>query len=1122
METDENLRRRRRIFAVILSLSSALLIITALYLSLVPIDLTRYRSRIESMIESRVSGDVAFEEIVIKFLPSPDVRLKGVTASTGGRPLLKAGSLRARLSLLPLLTGKAVFEDLDAVDAAAFIERDKDGITNLRKFVKAEKDAEKKGRKWKLAIKSFNISGSSIRFTDFSGAAPAVFEVTGIKGYLYERPEGIFYKADGLLLPASEISIAGDRKKEITSGTALLKAFDLKRLNPYLKKAGGNASVSGKAEMSLSYALGEKRLVNGKVVYRGLEAAYPRLFERPVRSSSGSASFNYTSDGKGSGFSITDIKLLAGGSIISGGVNVTGPKENRLVKASASTTPMGLASLKGLLPMKIIPVKTAKRIASIVPLGGAVKLESFSLSADVDTIKGKRLLSTPGAVFAAVTLNDLSFRYPGFKEPFSGVTGVASLENNGVRITGFTGRYNKELVEELKGSLSGLTGALSYDLSLKGVFDADESLGLAKELTGRVEGPFIERLRRANAEGDVILEAKAKGSIKGKKPIEYSGSAKIVNGALSYEPFPVALTSIDGEAGFDNSKIEIRSLGASDGFSELKLKGTVLGYRDKDLSFDLNAEGAASGTTVEALMKDRPAYAGLTLEGDVLFEADAKGRPGSFTSDFHIDTTPAYIKYKELVRKERDYPLDIKGGLAVEGKELSVKNGLASFGSTTLALSGKVDRGTSAYGFSASSERMPLSDLDDVSPILETNFPSGGIVSFSISSSKKPNEAAQYRGGIGVKDGHFKTPLIAMPVERINAFARFDGDRARIEIENLSAGESSLSGAIDVLSISGKSLTFDITSPRLRAEDIFRKKTEAVGEEKALKEAAREKILKEKGEKPAAPIIGIGSVSVAEGDVWNHKFSDLRVEVKFEGKTVHVAPISLTIDGGRATGGVTLYRDPENPLLFEADAKLADIDLGTMVASFGAKEPIVSGPLKGSVTLSGKRGGGFASGLNGKAALVSESGSLWKFLLMSKIFSVLNILSIDELLKEGMPYKSLSGDFSMADGIIKTDNLAFDSDSMRMSAYGSINAPDATIDSVLAVHPFVTIDKIISSIPLAGWIITGKEKSTVSFYFSVEGPLKAPEIDPVPTKSVEESVFGILERLIEAPMELLK
>ena len=139
-----------------------------------------------------------------------------------------------------------------------------------------------------------------------------------------------------------------------------------------------------------------------------------------------------------------------------------------------------------------------------------------------------------------------------------------------------------------------------------------------------------------------------------------------------------------------------------------------------------------------------------------------------------------------------------------------------------------------------------------------------------------------------------------------------------------------------------------------------------------------------------------------------------------------------------------------------------------------------------------------------------------------RIFSFVNIVSIDEAFREGLQYKKITGDVKIKDGVLSTDNLALDSDTLRMSAAGEIDFPDSHIDALLAFHPFVTIDKIISAIPLAGWIITGREKSTVSMYFAVEGPLSKPEIGPVPIKSVSTPVFGILERLLEAPVEILQ
>ncbi len=1127
MEKDKNLRRRRWILAVILSLPSALLIAALLYLSFVPIDLSDYRSNIESMIEARVSGDVGFEGIVIKFLPSPDIRLKGVSASNEGKPLLKAGSLRVRLSLMPLFTGKLVLEALEISNAKAFIERDEGGMTNLRKFLRIEEVKEPKAKKKiKLAIKSFNIDGSSISLTDKRPATPAVFEVTGIKGYLYEKPDGFTYKVDGLLLPSSGLSFAGKKEKGTIKGTALLNAFQLERLNPYIRKAAKDSSVAimGRADLNLSYNFDEKKLIEGKVVYKGLKAGYPRLFDTPIESGSGSASLNIIADDKGTEFRARDVRLLLGNFILNGAASVTGPKENRVVKVLASTTPIGLGSLKGLLPMKAIPKKAAARIEGIVPLGGTIKVDSFSLSADMDTLKRGRLLNKPGAVSLALTLNGLSFRHNGFKEPFSGITGKASLGNDELRVSEFSGRYNKELIQELKGSLSDLTGGLSYNFSLKGVFDANESLGLAKEMTRDMEGGFMEDLRKADAEGRVELEANVKGAVRGKNPLEYSGNAIVRDGALSYGPLPVRLTAINGEAGFDNLKIDIRSLSASDGYSDVRLNGTVSDYRGKDPSFELNAEGALSGETVRGIIKDQPVSPisnDLAFEGYVLFNASVSGHAGSFSSDVSLNAAPAHIKYKEFVRKEQDYPLTIDGSIALEGRELSIKKASASFGSSSLSLSGRINTETSAYILSVSSPKMRLSDLDDVSPFFATDFPSDGLVSFDISASKAPGAPAQYRGEVAVKDGHFKTPLIAKPVERINATARLNGDKARIDIEGLFAGDSFLAGRIDILSIADKAVSFEITSPRLIAGDIFRKKTEKEKDEEAAKKAAREKAIREKGEKPAPPVTGSGTIRALDGDAWGHKFSGLAIEVKFEGKTVRLAPITLSIDNGRVSGELTLHRGPED--LFEAEAKFSDIDLDTMISAFGAKERVLSGPLRGRIRLSGKRGARpFASGLNGQATLVSEKGRLWRFILTTKIFTILNIISIDELLKEGIPYKALSGDFSMSDGIISTSNMAFDSDSMRMSAYGRIDTVDATIDSILAVHPFVTIDKIISSIPLAGWIITGRQKSTVSFYFGIEGPLKSPDIDPVPTKSIKESVFGILERLIEAPMEFLR
>ncbi|HHD10927.1 MAG TPA: hypothetical protein ENK42_00665, partial [Deltaproteobacteria bacterium] len=133
-----------------------------------------------------------------------------------------------------------------------------------------------------------------------------------------------------------------------------------------------------------------------------------------------------------------------------------------------------------------------------------------------------------------------------------------------------------------------------------------------------------------------------------------------------------------------------------------------------------------------------------------------------------------------------------------------------------------------------------------------------------------------------------------------------------------------------------------------------------------------------------------------------------------------------------------------------------------------------------------------------------------------------NIISITDLFEEGLPYKKIRGDFTIKNGVISTDNLVLDSKSLRMSAIGSIDIAEKTIDTTLGLHPFVTIDKIISKIPLVGWIITGKDKSTVTMYYEIKGPLKNPHVEPIPIKGLGTQMLGIFQRLLTSPIKVLE
>ena len=71
------------------------------------------------------------------------------------------------------------------------------------------------------------------------------------------------------------------------------------------------------------------------------------------------------------------------------------------------------------------------------------------------------------------------------------------------------------------------------------------------------------------------------------------------------------------------------------------------------------------------------------------------------------------------------------------------------------------------------------------------------------------------------------------------------------------------------------------------------------------------------------------------------------------------------------------------------------------------------------------------------------------------------------------------------------------------------------------MKPFTTVDRIISKIPLAGKILTGKEKSLITHYYKVTGKFEEMKTESVPTESIGRAIFGIIRRIMEAPGKAL-
>ena len=136
------------------------------------------------------------------------------------------------------------------------------------------------------------------------------------------------------------------------------------------------ASIEGRMDLDLAYEYDGNDVVAALVSYRGLEASFPSMLSRNIKSPSGRAKVSISPKAGSTDISADDIKLNMEGFTLTGSFSLTGPEKDRSLSLLASTTPIELSTIKALLPLRKMPGKTAETIRGIEPLSGSVTLES--------------------------------------------------------------------------------------------------------------------------------------------------------------------------------------------------------------------------------------------------------------------------------------------------------------------------------------------------------------------------------------------------------------------------------------------------------------------------------------------------------------------------------------------------------------------------------------------------------------------------------------------------------------------------------------------------------------------------------------------------------------------------
>ena len=259
-----------------------------------------------------------------------------------------------------------------------------------------------------------------------------------------------------------------------------------------------------------------------------------------------------------------------------------------------------------------------------------------------------------------------------------------------------------------------------------------------------------------------------------------------------------------------------------------------------------------------------------------------------------------------------------------------------------------------------------------------------------------------------------------------------------------------------------------------------------------------------------------GKVSLLKGRMRGFEFTELKTDLNLDHRVWRLENSAMRSADGVVQGAATIADKPDL-VKFSLEPKIQAVLVQGMLNWFGASQAEVTGKVNmtGNLESAGQDGTERKRNLNGALSLRIEDGTIHRLRVLVQILNLLDLsrwftLQMPDLRKNGIRFRSISGDFKVNQGAFSTQNLIIDSDDLRMTGGGKIDVGNDEIDFVLAVRPFAGIDTAIGYIPLIGRGIAAIKNSFLVASFHVRGSLEDPTITPAPLSTLSEVFLGVL------------
>jgi hypothetical protein len=162
--------------------------------------------------------------------------------------------------------------------------------------------------------------------------------------------------------------------------------------------------------------------------------------------------------------------------------------------------------------------------------------------------------------------------------------------------------------------------------------------------------------------------------------------------------------------------------------------------------------------------------------------------------------------------------------------------------------------------------------------------------------------------------------------------------------------------------------------------------------------------------------------------------------------------------------------------------------------------------------------------LHGNFGGIAKNGRFNRFGLLSKVFSFLNLTEtfrgkLPSVTKKGFPYKSITVNGEIQDGILMLNEYVLDAPSMGVTSHGTFDLTEKNVDLKVLVSPFKTVDFVVKKIPIIRGLLGG---TLVTIPVRVKGDIENPKISYLSPSAVGKKLLNTTKHVLKAPMKIIK